>query len=187
MEIMRFQISSRKDFERLRNTNPASLTDLERAARFLYLQKLGFGGKVDSVFGVSVGQPRFSMARLEPLLDAASERLDGVVFESLDWADLIRRYDGKDTLFYLDPPYLGGESDYGKGMFDRAQFGKMAEVLSSIDGAFLLSINDHPEIRSAFADFYFEEVSLKYTIGKSNATEASELFISNREMRVGLF
>ncbi len=32
MEVMRFQLASRREFERLRNTNPASLTDLERAA-----------------------------------------------------------------------------------------------------------------------------------------------------------
>jgi DNA adenine methylase len=115
---MRFRISSRRDFERLRHTDPATLTDLERAARFLYLQRLAFGGQSRGVFGVSPGHsPRFSLAKLEPILEAASERLDGVVFESLDWSELIRRYDTADTLFYLDPPYHGGETDYGKGMF----------------------------------------------------------------------
>jgi DNA adenine methylase len=187
MEVMRFQISSRRDFERLRITDPATLTDIERAARFLYLQKLGFGGKVNSVFGVSVGSPRFSMSRLEPILDAACERLDGVVFECLDWASLIPRYDSAETLFYLDPPYFGGEDDYGKGMFDRAQFVKMSEVLSAVDGAFVLSINDTPEIRDVFSAFHLEEVKLKYTVGKSGTVDASELFVSNREVAVGLF
>ena len=46
MEVMRFQITSRREFERLRNQNPDYLTDLERAARFLYLQRLAFGGQV---------------------------------------------------------------------------------------------------------------------------------------------
>lgn len=186
MEIMRFRISSRGDYERLRVTDPATLTDLERAARFLYLQKLGFGGKVDSVFGVSVGSPRFSMARLEPILDAASERLDGVVFECLDWANLIPRYDSSETLFYLDPPYFGGESDYGKGMFGRDQFEKMAKILGDLDGAFILSINDVPEIRKIFEGFIFEEVQLKYTVGSGVAKDAKELFVSNRQVRVGL-
>lgn len=35
MEIMRFQVTSRGDYERLRVTSPDTLTDLERAARFL--------------------------------------------------------------------------------------------------------------------------------------------------------
>ncbi|WP_248633334.1 hypothetical protein [Cereibacter changlensis] len=41
----------------------------------------------------------------------AAERLDGGVFESLDWAALIARYDTPDALFYLDSPYVGGEAD----------------------------------------------------------------------------
>ena len=55
---------------------------------------------------------------------AAHERLDGVVFECLGWAELVQRYDGPETLFYLDPPYFGGESDYRKGIFDRSQFAR---------------------------------------------------------------
>lgn len=115
MEVMRFQLASRREFERLRATDPATLTDLERAARFLYLQRLAFGGLVKGVFGVAPDHaPRFSLARLEPILEAAHERLDGVVLESLDWQDVLRRYDTKNTLFYLDPPYFGGEADYAR-------------------------------------------------------------------------
>jgi DNA adenine methylase len=53
MEVMRFQIASRREFERLRETPPHTLTDLERAARFLCLQRLAFGGQVKGVFGVA--------------------------------------------------------------------------------------------------------------------------------------
>ncbi len=45
MDTLRFQVTSRREFERLKASDPATLTDLERAARFLYLQKLGFGGQ----------------------------------------------------------------------------------------------------------------------------------------------
>lgn len=37
MDCLKYQITSRKEFERLRAVDPATLTDLERAARFLYL------------------------------------------------------------------------------------------------------------------------------------------------------
>ncbi|MBT9386885.1 DNA adenine methylase [Pseudooceanicola sp. CBS1P-1] len=187
MEVMRFQITSRREFERLRATDPATLTDLERAARFLYLQRLAFGGKLGGVFGVSRDHPaRFSLARLETLLEEAHERLDGVVFENLDWADLIARYDGAGTLFYLDPPYWGGEGDYGRELFSRAQFARMAELLAGIKGAFILSINDRPEVRALFADFRCEEVGLSYSVAQGGATEARELILSNREIRMGL-
>jgi DNA adenine methylase len=187
MEVMRFQITSRREFERLRGMDPATLTDLERAARFLYLQRLCFGGKIGGVFGVSATtSPRFSLSRLEPLLDAAHERLEGVVFEQLDWAELIPRYDSSGALFYLDPPYMGGEDDYGKGLFDRGQFARMAEILAGIEGAFILSINDTPEVREIFGAFHLQEVSLRYSVSAAGATEAKELIISNREVRTRL-
>jgi DNA adenine methylase len=182
IEVMRFQITSRREFERLRGCDPSTLTDLERAARFLYLQRLAFGGQINGVFGVATERgARFSLSKLEPLLDAAHERLEGVVFESLDWKDVIRRYDSPGTLFYLDPPYLGGENDYGKGLFGRDQFTAMAEVLGDIDGAFILSINDRPEIRELFGSFHVDEVTLKYTVGKSAVSDAKELIVSNRK------
>ncbi|TDX19714.1 hypothetical protein [Rhodovulum visakhapatnamense] len=118
---MRFQITSRREFERLRACDPATLTDLEHAARFLYLQRLAFGGRPSDVFGVQPGcGSRFSLAKVGPLFDSAHSRLDGVVFENLPWQEVLARYDGPQALFYLDPPYWGGEDDYGKGLFDRA-------------------------------------------------------------------
>ena len=99
---------------------------------------------------------------------------------------MIRRYDTPRTLFYLDPPYWGGENDYGKGLFGRDQFAAMAEALTDIEGAFILSINDRPEIRELFGAFQFEEVTLKYTVSKSEATIARELIVSNREQWVTL-
>jgi DNA adenine methylase len=187
MDVMRFQVASRRDFERLRETDPSTLTDLERAARFLYLQRLAFGGQVRGVFGVApTSGPRFSLSRLEPILEAAHERLEAVVFESLDWAELIARYDSSQTLFYLDPPYFGGEDDYGKGLFDRTQYTRMADVLRNLKGAFILSINDRPEIREIFGSFILEPVRLTYSISSGGGTEAQELIISNRENRARL-
>lgn len=107
MEVMKFQITSRREFERLVATNPETLTDLERAARFLYLQKLAFGGKITGRnFGVdTTGGARFNVNRLGPLLEEVHERLAGVVIERLDWRCLLDRYDRAGALFYLDPPY----------------------------------------------------------------------------------
>jgi len=52
LDTIKFQISGRAEFERLVNTNPDTLTDLERSARFLYLQRTAFGGKVNKAFTV---------------------------------------------------------------------------------------------------------------------------------------
>jgi len=45
MDLLRWQVTSRAEFERLKAAVPDTLTDLERAARFLYLQRLAFGGR----------------------------------------------------------------------------------------------------------------------------------------------
>src|SRR5690606_28459345 len=44
MDMLRFQLTTRSEFERLLRVDASTLTDLERAARFLYLQRLVFGG-----------------------------------------------------------------------------------------------------------------------------------------------
>jgi DNA adenine methylase len=125
------------------------LTDLEPAARFLYLQRLAFGGKVNGRhFDVDRTQgARFNATKLEPMLADIHERLAGVVIEQLGYAEFIRRYDRAGMLFYLDPPYWGCEDDYGQDVFGRADFAALADQLAGIKGKFLLSINDTPDAR----------------------------------------
>lgn len=180
MDMLKWQLTGRAEFERLKAANPSTLTDLERAARFLYLQRTAFGGKVAGRnFGVDTAGGRFNVAKLESILDALHERLAGVTIEQLPWAEFIARYDKADTLFYLDPPYWGGERDYGEGLFDRADYAKMAGVLSRLKGRFILSINDVPEIRKAFAGFATRKVTVTYTLAGSNkAPRAGELIIT---------
>lgn len=177
MDTLKFQITSRREFERLKACNPATLTDLERAARFIYLQKLAFGGKVEGRnFGVQRdGGARFNLTRLAPLLEDVHERLSGVVIENLDWADFVDRYDRPGVLFYLDPPYWGNEDDYGTGMFDRGQFEQMAARLRRLQGGFILSINDRPDVREVFTGFELAEAELTYTISSGKGTAAKEL------------
>ncbi len=108
-------------------------------------------------------------------------RLSGVAIECLDWAEFITRYDGAGTLFYLDPPYWGCETDYGKEMFSRADFGRMAAVLRGVKGRFILSINDVQEIRKLFDWAQLAEVTTSYTVGSKTdrAPMRAELLISN--------
>lgn len=178
-EVMKFQITSRREFERLASVDPGTLTDLERAARFLYLQKLAFGGKITGrTFGVdTTGGARFNVSRLGPILEEVHERLAGVVIECLDWRKLIERYDRPGALFYLDPPYFGCETDYGKNVFSRDDFAEMAERLASIKGRFMISLNDTPEVRDIFSRFPMVQVSLTYTIKGGEGKPVGEVVI----------
>lgn len=182
MDMLRWQVTSRAEFERLCAANADTLTDLERAARFLYLQRTAFGGKVTGrTFGVSPATPaRFDVTKLGAILEEVHERLAGVVIERLPFAELIRRYDRPDTLFYLDPPYWGCEGDYGADVFGRADFERLAELLAGIRGRFLLSLNDRPEVRQTFGAFDIEAVTTSYTVGAAAAArgQVGEVLIS---------
>ena len=161
LDVLKFQLTTRVEFNRLIATDPDTLTDLERAARFLYLQRTAFGGKVSGRnFGVQTGRPaRFNLTALEPMLEDLHSRLAGVTIECLDFGEFICRYDTPGTLVYLDPPYWGSEGDYGKHLFARADFERLAGQLRGIKGGFVLSINDVPEIRQLFGWARIEEVA----------------------------
>jgi DNA adenine methylase len=181
LDVLKWQICSRADFDRLMDTNPAALTELERVARFLYLQRTSFGGKVHKRgFGISRTAPaRFDLTKLVPMLEAVHERLNGVTIECLSYPEFIARYDTPDTLFYLDPPYYGCEGDYGPDIFTRPDFIRLAGLLATIKGRFIMSINDRPEVRDIFAAFTFEEVDVNYRIS-GPVTPAKELIITNK-------
>lgn len=177
MDMLRFQLTTRAGFEQLMRTDPTTLTDLERAARFLYLQRTAFGGKVvGRNFGVVLEtSSRFDVTKLGPILEELHERLSGVVIECLSYGDFIARYDRPGTLFYLDPPYWGNEGDYGADAFARADFERLAEQLAGIRGQFILSINDTPGAREVFSRFDIEAVQTTYSIGTASAKAAKRV------------
>lgn len=175
--------AGRDEFERQKRLDPTALTDIERAVRFLYLQRLAFGGRVESrSFGVRRDQSsRIQLARLRADLRALSRRLEPVTVEQLPWADVVRRYDGPNVLFYLDPPYDETEG-YGVD-FGRADYVAMAEQLARIRGRFVLSINATPFVRETFAAFAVEEINTTWAIGTRNVgagQRVTELVIRNR-------
>ena len=182
-------------FKWLQDTPPETLTDVQRAARFFYLQQQSFGGKVaGQTFGTATTAPAINLLRIEENLSAAHLRLAGGTYiEQLDWAACIERYDRPHTLFYLDPPYWETEG-YGVP-FPWEQYTRMAEVLKRIKGKAVISINDHPAIRDAirecFAGFDMEALKLDYTVGGgANRVERGELVIyswDRAEEPAGLF
>ena len=183
VDMLKFKICSRAEFKRMLATPPLLLTELERAIRFLYLQKTAFGGKIRSqAFGVSLDRVRFCSERVIPQIHALHNRLSHTYIECLPYAEFINRYDRPDTLFYLDPPYWNCEKDYGKGIFSKADFDELAKLLKGIKGKFIMSINDVPEIRQIFKAFYIKEVQTLYTTGLQSGKKANELLVSNVDL-----
>lgn len=183
LDMLRFRLASRNEFERLVGQDPDRLTDLQRAARFLYLQRIAFGGKVSGRnFGVDKRQgARFNVTKLEPMLADLHDRLAGVTIEQLPFVDFIRRYDRDRMLFYCDPPYFGCENDYGADVFSREDFERLAECLRAARGKVLVSINDRPEVREIFAGLEQLPIETTYTLStaQGGAKRVGELLIAN--------
>ena len=156
---------SRQIWEWMDSTPPETLTDIQRAARFFYLQKLGFGGKVEGrTFGTSTtGGVRLNLLRLEEDLSQAHLRLSRTTIEHLPWGECVRRYDRPHTLFYCDPPYWGTEG-YGVD-FELEQYARMAELARTIKGRMVVSVNDIPQMRLAFKGLPMERLSILYSVG----------------------
>lgn len=165
--------SGRQMFKWLNDTPPEVLTDIQRAARFYYLQQNCFSGRVEGrSFGTATtSPPGLNLRLLKQTLSAAHRRLSSVYIEKLDWQLCMSRYDRQHTFFFLDPPYWETEG-YGVP-FGIEQYERMAAVMREIKGRAILTVNDHPTMRQVFAGLDFERTEIQYTVGGSACTAPS--------------
>jgi DNA adenine methylase len=176
----RWALSSREMFRWCELQHVDTLTDIQRSARFFYLQTHAFGGKVSSrTFGTSTTSgPRLNLLRLEEALSAVHLRLSRVTIECLPWEACMHKYDRPHTLFFCDPPYFETEG-YGVD-FPLDEYRRLAAVLRSLKGHAILTINDHPAMREVFSGFGFRVVPISYTIGGSQrGKNARELVVTS--------
>jgi DNA adenine methylase len=172
---------SRALFEDLRGRKPPEKQKAERAARFAYLLKTAFAGDLSKkpTFGYSKMTPhRVGIHVGERIMDAA-ERLRSVTLECGDWRKMLTRYDGPQTLFYCDPPYVGLR--YYEHNFEQPDHEALALALRHIEGKFMLSYNDVPEIRRLYAWAHVERLGVTYRIKDIRVRVGQELLITNFE------
>lgn len=181
----KYAVTSRRIFEIEGMKNVETLTDVQKAVRYFYLQRLGFGGKVHArTFGTSAtGPARLNLSNIEERLLQVHWRLSKVTIEHLDACECIQRYDRPTTLFYLDPPYW--ETAGYAVPFEEADYTRLKEVLLGIKGRFVLSLNDVSGVRAVFKPFKIHRVTTKYSSGNGAVTpemrseERAEVLIMN--------
>lgn len=187
----KWAITSRQIFKWMQDAPLEPMTDIQRAARFYYLQQHAFGGRVSGqTFGTATTGPAINLCRIEETLSAAHLRLSGVYVEHLSWHDCMARYDRPHTFHYADPPYWDTEG-YGVA-FEWSEYERLAEMMATCKGKVMFSINDHPDIRALFGRFQLHDLEIKYSVGNQGhgAPKASrELVITNWDASLegGLF
>ena len=174
-----FMVVSRDWYTLWAQTPANTLTDVQRAARFLYLQKNSFAGRVTKQnYALHVvNTPNYNPQRLPELIEQTHKRLQNVQIESLPYEKVIEKCDRASTFFYLDPPYF--DRQLYKFNLKEDDFKDMARRLANVKGKFLLSLNDLPEVRQIFSGFRTEQVTLAYSAQKQLGRRYKELLIRN--------
>jgi DNA adenine methylase len=181
IRYLRFCLASRKLHELHVKTDPATLTDIQRAGRFFYLQKNSFGGLIlKQKFHYGVIQPsNYNLERIPQIIEQTHKRLARVQIESLPYERVLEKYDRPTTVFYLDPPYW--RRKLYKFNFSDANFEELDRRLRALNGSFLLSLDDHPEVRRIFHRWKLIPVEITYTAKRDTRKRFGELFITNFE------
>jgi DNA adenine methylase len=190
LRYFKWAIVSRYMFDLANKEDPALMTDIQRAVRYYYLQRLGFGGRTERrSWGAGATKP--TGLNLETINDVLLEthwRLQRVIIEHLDACACIRRYDRKTTFFYIDPPYHHVNQGYAHKYKD-ADFSDLKAALACMSGRFILSLNDTPAVRALFREYRIQRVSVRYSSGNTRqaadtrALLRHELIIANFRLR----
>lgn len=186
LEYFKYAIVSRQLWELEKQKAPDTLTDIQRAVRYYYLQRLGFAGKTKSrSFAPGTDRPmNLILTSIEETLLEVHWRLQRVTVERINALDCIERYDRPHTFFYIDPPYFFNGNDYAV-RFDKDDFIRLRETLLKVKGKFIVSLNDCKEVRALFKSFRIQRVKLKYSSGNSRfqadtrSKPRSEVLITN--------
>ena len=124
-------------------------THQEKIVAALYRRCNGFSGR--PVTG-KIYKDVSHEDKLEHIADYKG-RLNDATLTELSYERVIRKYDGSDTFFFLDPPYENSKNIGYVAGSEKFDFEELARVLSHVRGKFLLTINDSPYIREVFNDF----------------------------------
>jgi DNA adenine methylase len=136
------------------------LTELQRAARFLLVNRTSFGGNMNS-FGVSKtkgGGVGLKHKPVKELLAAAHERLDGVVVENISYERIFKNYDSADTQFFIDPPYENATNGAYAG-WDQNRLAAFAREVRRLKGNWIVTLNDSAFTRELFSGHQIQPIT----------------------------
>lgn len=164
----------------------------EKAVRFFYLNRSAISkGNAEEVPKTgwrnstsSSQNPAMGYVNACQKIRGFSKRMQGVMIERLDFRSIIEKYDSEESLFYVDPPYVGREKFYAGG-FTLQDHYELGELLNSVQGKVILSYYDDPVIDEIYGHWNIERHgAFKQAVGGQNVGgQAEELLIMNFETK----
>jgi DNA adenine methylase len=149
------------------------LTELQRAARFLLVNRTSFGADMHS-FGVQKtkgGGINFDKTSVANLMGPLHERLNGVIIENASYERCLKNYDSKDSLFFLDPPYQNAPTGPYAG-FSEADLQLFRQRVGKLQGKWIVTLNDSEFTRDLFAGCNI--IGTENTNGQANKRTAPQ-------------
>jgi len=168
-------------FYKIRTLNPFKLSNTERAARLIYLNKTCFNGlyRVNKKgdFNVPYGKRIGDFLNREQLR-YSSEFLQKVEIFHSDYFTTLKKYAEKGDFIFLDPPYypVGKYSDfkrYTKEFFyhnDHVILKEEFDRLVKIGCHVILTNSDHPVVMNLFQDYRIKVIDTKRLISSNPKT-----------------
>jgi DNA adenine methylase len=176
----------------VRDSDPAKLSPVDRAARTIFLNKTGFNGlyRVNSSgkFNVPFGRYAKPLICDEANLRACSAALAKVELVTCDFEESASRAK-KGDFVYFDPPYVplsrtATFTAYARGGFGRDAQNRLASVFDRLARRgvkVLLSNSDVPEIRELYSDYRIEIVKAARAINSKGSRRGpvTEVLVSS--------
>lgn len=184
---------SEDDFYRVRKSEPTD--PIERAARFVYLNRTCFNGlyrvNKSGKFNVPFGRYKNPTICDEAGLRAASEALAGVELINGDFGPTVAEARRGDAV-YFDPPYLpvSASSNFaayqadGFGVADTKRLASLCRRLEANGVAFALSNSDTPATRDVFAGLNVETIAARRNINSKGDKrgQVNEILVVGRDL-----
>jgi len=184
--------STEKNYYRIRAMERSSLTENERAATFIYLNRNCFNGlyrtNLKGHFNVPFGGSRSGALPNYTQLAEASKILRDTEIVTGDFFDTISPSIGQNDFIYLDPPYakrnVGLDNQYGPdvfGMRDIERLDKLLKMAHKRGANFLVSYAECEEISDVASHWHTHTVDVRRTIAANTLSRgvARELLITN--------
>ncbi len=176
--MLEYEFSGRNIFEEYKNVSVGYLTEIHRAVRFLYLLSQSFASKGKDYGYSTTGRPAPQIF-FKNQLNEIKDRLRNTYVENLSFEKVIDKYDREHTFFFCDPPYYD-LTGYGNE-FGENEHILLRSKLESLNGRFLITLNDHPQIREWYRDYHIKEVDVNYSVSREQSARGKykELIITN--------
>mgnify|MGYP005993114087 CR=1 FL=1 len=174
----------------VRSLDPYNLNDIDRAARFIYINRYCFNGvyrtNLKGGFNVSRGKGNLGIPSWE-VFKAFSDKLQGCQLQCSDFETVIDEANADDFI-YIDPPYIDlskrDRGEYGAGSFGHHDLERLAESAKRASDRgckLLISYMDCDFMKDLFSEWrlFPLEVSRSVSCTTSNRKKAKEIFLAN--------